>query len=218
MTARLVVMASGRGTNLQALMDAAGPGGRLHGVAEVVAVVSHTPTALALERARRHGIAAEFVAPPPKAAKGGGRAAWDAALAERVAAYEPDVVVLAGSMRIVGPGFIDRFPDERTAGRRAPTARSLNLHPALPGELPGTDAIERAFEEAVEGRRKESGVMVHVVVAEVDAGPVVAVERVPMPEGAAFEAFEAAMRAAEHRVMVEGVLRFLEAPPVEEAP
>lgn len=224
MSARIVVLASGRGTNLQALMDAAAPGGRLHGVAEVVAVVSHTPTALALERARRHGIPAELVVPPSKGAREG----WDAVLAERVASHRPDVIVLAGWMRILGPAFIDRFPDARTAGRRVPTAKILNLHPALPGELPGTDAITRAFDEALDGRRTETGVMVHVVVPEVDAGPVVVTERVPIPHAsraagddaniAAFEALAAAVHAVEHRLIVDAVLAFLAAPPAEHAP
>lgn len=239
MSARIVVLASGRGTNLQALMDAAAPGGRLHGVAEVVAVVSHTPTALALERARRHGIPAELVVPPSKASRSeaalsdvppskGAREGWDAVLAERVASHRPDVIVLAGWMRILGPAFIDRFPDARTAGRRVPTAKILNLHPALPGELPGTDAITRAFDEALDGQRTETGVMVHVVVPEVDAGPVVVTERVPIPHAsraagddaniAAFEALAAAIHAVEHRLIVDAVLAFLAAPPAEHAP
>lgn len=203
--ARIVVLASGRGTNLQALLDATAPGATspLAGKAKIVAVYSHTPTAIALDRARRHGIPATFVAPPKKHED---RAAWDEALAERIAHSEPDVIVCAGWLRILGPAFIDRFPDSRP-GRSG--ARILNLHPALPGQLPGTDAIELAYSEFEANARSESGVMVHVVVPEVDAGPVVAFERVPIPPGTSYEAFEAAMHAAEHRLIVSAVASFL---------
>lgn len=205
--ARIVVLASGRGTNLQALLDATAsdaPDSPLAGKAKVVAVYSHTPTAIALDRAKRHGIPGTFVAPPKKHED---RAAWDVALAERIAHSEPDVIVCAGWLRILGPGFIDRFPDLRPghAGR----ARILNLHPALPGQLPGKDAIEQAFAEFEANARSESGVMVHVVVPEVDAGPVVAFERVPIPAGTSYETFEAAMHAAEHRLLVSAVASFL---------
>jgi len=199
--ARIVVLASGRGTNLQALIDATAPGGPLAVRAKIVAVYSHTPTALALERARRYGVPAQFVAPPKKHED---RAAWDVALADHIAHLEPDLIVLAGWMRILGPAFIDRFPDPRHPGR----ARIVNLHPALPGELPGTDAIEQAFAEAEANTRSESGVMVHVVVPEVDAGPVIAFERVPIAQGTSYEAFEAAMHAAEHRLIVAAVTAF----------
>lgn len=198
---RIVVLASGRGTNLQALIDATGAGGPLAD-ATIVAVFSHTPTALALERARRHGIAAHFIATPSKRAD---REAWDRALADRIAEYEPDVIVLAGWMRILTSGFIDRFPDPLAPGR----ARILNLHPALPGELPGTDAILQAWEEAQRGLRSESGVMVHVVVPEVDAGPVLAFERVPILPHVTLDAFEAAMHEAEHALLVRAVATFL---------
>jgi len=205
---RIVVLASGRGTNLQALIDAT-HGGVLAGKAAVVSVLSHTPTALALARARRHGIPATFVAPPRRHED---RAAWDVALAGRIAPAEPDVIVLAGWMRVLGPELLARFPDPRRPGQ----ARILNLHPALPGELPGSDAILTAFDEAERGLRNESGVMVHVVVAEVDAGPVVAFERVPIPPGSSLLAFEAVMHEVEHALIVRAVASFLDlAPPAQ---
>jgi formyltetrahydrofolate-dependent phosphoribosylglycinamide formyltransferase len=207
MPKRIVVMASGQGTNLQALIDATREGGLLHGKAAIVGVFSHTPTALALERARRHDIPAVYCAPPRKHED---KAAWDATLAARVAAFEPDLVVLAGWMRILRPAFIDRFPDPRRPGQ----ARILNLHPALPGEIPGTDAIATAYAEALRGARRETGVMVHVVVPEVDAGPVVAVERVPIPPGVALEELEASVHAVEHRLLVRAVADFLADPEV----
>jgi len=192
---RLVVMASGQGSNLQALLDACRTGAL---DAAVVGVVSHTPSALALARAERAGVPAVFVAPPRGKANADERAAWDAALAERVLAMEPDVVVLAGWMRVLGASFLDRLP-----------GRVMNLHPALPGELPGLHAIERAFEEAAEGRRQATGVMVHLAVPEVDAGPVLVSEPVPIDVAAGLDALEAAIHAVEHRRIVEGARRLL---------
>ncbi len=195
---RIVVLASGRGTNLQALLDATLTG-RLD--ASIVAVVSHTPTALALERARRHGIPAHFVAPPRKHEN---RDDWDRHLAELIAPMQPDLVYLLGWMRILGPSFIERFPDPRRPGR----SKILNLHPALPGELPGTDAILRAWDEAQDGKRRHTGVMVHVVTASLDDGPVVRFDTLPIDRDAPIEALEAAVHALEHRLVVEAAEAF----------
>lgn len=202
---RIVVLASGRGTNLQALIDATTADGPLAGRAEIVAVVSHAPGVLALERAARHGIAT-LVSTPPRRRRD--RAQWDRALADRIAPFDPDVIVLAGWMRILGPGFIDRFPDRAGPGE----ARILNLHPAPPGELAGVDAIGRAWEEHQQGLRHASGVMVHRVVPEVDAGPVVAFEPVAITPGMSRADFEAAIHATEHRLIVEAVTTFLFGP------
>ena len=193
---RIVVMASGQGTNLQALIEAT-RAGRL--AARIVGIVSHNASAIALERANRYGIPGLFVPLPSKRADGD-RATWDAALAKQVGEVRPDLIVLAGWMRILGPAFLDRFP-----------GRVINLHPALPGELPGVQAIERAFDEAAEGKRTQTGVMVHVVVPEVDAGPVLVSEVVPIAPGGTLEALEAAVHAVEHRLIVEGVARALAA-------
>lgn len=197
--ARLVVLASGQGTNLQALLEACRSGAL---DAAVVGVVSHTASALALARAQRAGIPGVFVPLPRtrKAAAGADpdRDAWDGTLADKVAAMEPTVVVLAGWMRVLGEAFLARFP-----------GRVVNLHPALPGELPGLEAIARAWDEAQEGRRAETGVMVHRVVAEVDAGEPLVVERVAIARGEALESLEAKIHAVEHRLIVEGVRRLL---------
>jgi len=192
---RIVVLASGQGSNLQALLDACRAGAL---AARVVGVVSHTTSALALARAERAGVPGVFVKPPGKSADAGAREAWDLELAERVAAMEPDVVVLAGWMRVLGPAFLDRFP-----------GRVLNLHPALPGELAGLHAIERAWDEARAGERTRTGVMVHLAVPEVDAGPVVVSEAVAIDPDLPLEALEAAVHAVEHRLIVEGVRRVL---------
>jgi len=195
---RICVLASGRGTNLQALLDAIKQD-QLD--AQVVAVVSHTPTALALERARRYGIPAHFISIPKKHEN---RDEWDSRLADLVASSSPDLVYLLGWMRILGPSFIRRFPDSTRPGQ----SRILNLHPALPGDLPGTDAILRAHAEAEAGKRAHTGVMVHVVTAEVDVGPTVAVETLVIEPNTPLDDLEQAVHALEHRLVVEAVRLF----------
>ena len=124
------------------------------------------------------------------------RRAYDADLAERVEAFKPDLIVLAGWMLVLSPAFLDRFPN-----------RVINLHPALPDTFPGTEAIGRAFEAYQQGEIDHSGCMVHYAVPEVDAGPVIAQEVVPIYPDDTLEAFEARMHAAEHRIIVEAVRR-----------
>ncbi len=198
-TRRLVVLASGQGTNLQAILDATREGASDRLDARVVGVLSHNASAIALARAERFGVPGSFIPLPSKKAD---RPAWDAALADRVDAMTPDLVVLAGWMRILGTSFLDRFP-----------GRVINLHPALPEELPGVDAIARAWDEAQTGKRDRTGVMVHVVVPEIDAGPVLVHEVVPIAPGMSLDALEAAVHAVEHRLIVEGVRRALAALP-----
>lgn len=192
-SARVVVLASGGGSNLQAILDAI-VAGRL--TAEVVAVVSDHPDAGALERARRAGVAAVDLA----RAADESRPAYDARLAEVVAGYSPDVVVLAGWMRILTMTFLGRFPN-----------RVVNLHPARPGDLPGVRAIERAWEEHLEGRRDHSGVMVHLVPDEgVDAGPVLLAEIVPIHGDDTFERFAERIHDVEHRLIVAALARLVD--------
>ena len=185
MATRLVVLASGTGSNLQAILDACA-GGTLP--AEVAAVVSDRPAATALDRATAAGVPAIALAPEP----GELRADYDTRLAAVVGAREPDIVVLAGWMRILTMSFLGRFPD-----------RVVNLHPALPGELPGTHAIERAWHEALAGERTRTGVMVHVVPDEgVDCGPVLATATVPIQPDDTLESLAARVHATEHRLLV----------------
>lgn len=183
---RLVVLVSGNGSNLQAILDAAGTG-RLP--AEIVAVVSNRPDVFALQRADAAGVPAVHVG----VHDGEARADYDARLADVVAGFDPDFVVLAGWMRILTMSFLGWFP-----------GRVVNLHPALPGELPGTHAIERAWDEAVAGHRRRSGVMIHLVPDEgVDDGPVLATADVPIDVTSGFDAFEALVHATEHRLLVD---------------
>lgn len=189
MPARIVVLASGSGTNLQAIIDACSNGSL---AAEVVAVVSDQPEAYSLERARIYGI----IAIPLPRHDGEKRAAYDVRLRAVVAEYAPDWIVLAGFMRLLSTAFLDHFPRQ-----------VINLHPALPGDLPGTHAIERAFAQHLIGLRTESGVMVHLVPDEgVDYGPVLATATIRFETEDTLESFATRVHAAEHRLLVDTLI------------
>lgn len=182
---RLVVLASGNGSNAQAIIDACADG-RLP--ARVAAVVSDRLGARVLERADAAGLPAVHVGKRADES----RADYDARLAEVVTGFDPGFVVLAGWMRVLTMSFLGWFPE-----------MVVNLHPALPGELPGTHAIDRAFAEAHRGLRTESGVMVHLVPDEgVDDGPVLATATVPILPADTLADFEARVHAAEHHLLV----------------
>jgi formyltetrahydrofolate-dependent phosphoribosylglycinamide formyltransferase len=182
---RLVVLASGGGSNLGAVLTACRTGAL---AADVVSVVSDRARAGALDRARAAGVPHHHLP-----VSGRDRPDYDADLARLVAGYAPDWVVLAGWMRILTMSFLGRFPD-----------RVVNLHPALPGELPGVRAIERAWEEAQAGHRTRTGVMVHLVPdEEVDAGPVLGTVEVPVLATDSLDDLAARMHAAEHRLLVD---------------
>nr|WP_290666225.1 phosphoribosylglycinamide formyltransferase [Ardenticatena sp.] len=193
---RLVVMISGSGTNLQAILDACAEG-RLP--AEVVLVVSNRKHAFGLKRAERAGVPTLSFPLKPYKEAGRTREEYDRDLAEQVARWSPDLIVLAGWMHILSPAFLDRFPN-----------RVINLHPALPGMFPGTHAIQRAFEAYQRGQIQESGCMVHYVIPEVDAGPVIATARVPIFPDDTLETFEQRMHEAEHRLIVDATRKALE--------
>lgn len=186
---RLVVLISGSGTNLQAILDACAAGQIL---ARVAAVISDKADAYGLERARQAGAPA-LVFPKRKEQE---RRAYDAALAEQVAAYQPDWVVLAGWMRLLSAAFLERFP-----------GRVVNLHPALPGAFPGTHAIERAWDASRRGEIAHTGVMVHLVPDEgVDSGPVLAQEIVPIEPGETLQALEGRVHRVEHALLVQTLM------------
>ncbi|MCA9795355.1 MAG: phosphoribosylglycinamide formyltransferase, partial [Candidatus Eremiobacteraeota bacterium] len=170
---------SGSGSNLQALLDHQAELG-----ARVVLVVSNKPGVRALERASRAQVESWVHPTEPD------RRAYDRKLAGRVAEARPDLVVLAGFMRILTTEFLDCFP-----------GRVVNLHPALPGQYPGLDAIARALHDG----RQETGCMVHYVVPEVDAGPVIDIEKVPIHPEDTLESLSERMHQAEHRLLVRAV-------------
>lgn len=194
---RLVILISGSGTNLQAILDAV-ESGELD--AQVVAVISNRKDAFGLARAARAGVPTVYVPLKPYAESGRPRAEYDADLAGVVAGYQPDLIVLAGWMHVLSPEFLDRFP-----------MRVLNLHPALPGQFAGTHAIPRAYEAFQRGEIDHTGVMVHWVVPEVDAGPVVASAEVPIYPSDSLDDLEARIHATEHRLLVEAIRCTIEA-------
>lgn len=193
--ARLVVLVSGSGTNLQAILDAcAGDGSSsvVPGVerldAEVVLVISNNPDAYALERARVAGVATSVM---PH--QGRDRSEYDTELAYEAKIVGADLVVLAGWNRVLTHDFLAHHT-------------VINLHPAKPGAFPGLGAIARAFEAWQRGEVRSGGVMVHFVPDEgIDDGPVIAWEEVPFESGDSLASFEQRIHLAEHRLLVASI-------------
>jgi phosphoribosylglycinamide formyltransferase 1 len=183
--ARLVVLVSGTGSLLQALLDAAaGPAFD----AEVVAVGSDRADATGLARAERAGVPTMVV--PPKGYAD--RAAWDDALTAAVAAHAPDLVVCAGFMRILGPAFLAAFPD-----------RVVNTHPALLPAFPGAHGVRDALAYGV----AVTGCTVHLVDGGVDTGPVLAQVPVPVEPGDDEAGLHERIKVVERAALVDVVGR-----------
>jgi formyltetrahydrofolate-dependent phosphoribosylglycinamide formyltransferase len=197
MATRLAVFISGNGSNLQAIIDAI----RQRVLdAEIVVVVSNRKEAYGLQRAAKAGIPTHYHPLKPFLAAGQERAAYDAALADLVAPYKPEWIVLAGWMHILSNAFLQRFP-----------YRVINLHPALPGQFPGVNAIQRAYEAYQTGAIKKTGVMVHLVPDEgVDSGPILATRDVLIYRTDALETLEQRVHQSEHQVLIEALLRVIE--------
>jgi phosphoribosylglycinamide formyltransferase-1 len=179
---RVAVLASGEGTNLQALLD------RVHGRdgVVIVAVASDRPAARALERARSAGVAA-CVFPLSVYAD---RAARDRAMAAWLAEQRADLVVLAGYMQLLSADFLRRFD-----------GRVINVHPALLPAFPGLHAIEQALEYGV----KVFGVTVHFVDDGVDTGPVILQRAVELPDAQSPDEVRAGLQGLEHDLLPEAV-------------
>ena len=173
------VLASGEGTNLQALLE------RVHGRdgVEVVAVASDKPGARALERARSAGV-------PARAFDERDRRARDAAMADWLHECGVELVVLAGYMQLLEPAFLARFPQ-----------RVINVHPALLPAFAGLGAIEQALAYGV----KVFGVTVHFVDEGVDTGPIIAQRALELPDATAADEVHAALRPIEHDLLCEAV-------------
>jgi formyltetrahydrofolate-dependent phosphoribosylglycinamide formyltransferase len=196
MPPRLVVLISGSGTNLQALLDAVAGN---HLQAEIAAVVSNRKAAYGLIRAEAGGVPTLYFPLKRHTENGRSREEYDSDLADQVEAYHPDLIVLAGWMHVLSPAFLNRFPN-----------RVINLHPALPGAFPGSDAIRRTYEAYLNGDLEDGGCMVHYVVPEVDAGPVLIQATVPVMPDDTLDTFEARMHSVEHQIIVQAVRLALE--------
>ena len=185
MTSRLVVLISGNGSNLQAILDASASG-ELN--ASVVSVICNKAEAYGLIRARNVGIESIYF---PKL-ETESRQQYDSRLANYVTTRQPDYIILAGWMRILSNSFLSFFPNQ-----------VVNLHPALPETFPGTHSIERAYEAYQRKEIKHTGVMVHLVPDEgVDNGPVLATEIVPIFADDTLESLEARVHETEHKLLI----------------
>jgi phosphoribosylglycinamide formyltransferase-1 len=180
---RIVVLASGSGTNLQAILD------QLHGGEEgieVVGVGSDKPGAKALERARRADV--ETAVFPT--AEYGDRAARDQALGDWIEGLGTDLVVLAGYMQLLSTEFVTRFRN-----------RAINVHPALLPSFPGIDALQQAIDHG----SKITGVTVHFVDEGMDSGPIILQRPVPVAPSRDWDETEKAIHATEHALLPETI-------------
>jgi phosphoribosylglycinamide formyltransferase-1 len=188
MPARLGVLISGRGSNLRAIIDAIAEG-RL--AAEIALVISNMPGAPGLAHAARAGLPARVLPHRDWPA----RDAYDRALADTLQQHGVDLVCLAGFMRVLGPAFLAAFPH-----------RVLNIHPSLLPAFPGVEAQRRAFEHGV----KITGATVHLVTAELDAGPIVMQSAVEVRDDDTVETLAARILVEEHRLYPAAIQRVLE--------
>jgi phosphoribosylglycinamide formyltransferase-1 len=183
---RIGVLASGRGSNMEAIVrgceDGVIPG-------RVALVLSDKSSAGALETARRHGIEARFIDPKPY----GSREAYDRALVEALQTQGVELVCLAGYMKLVTRDFIEPF-----------AGRILNIHPSLLPSFPGLGAQRQALDYGV----KVSGCTVHMVELAMDGGPVVLQAAVPVEDGDTEDSLSARILEQEHRIYVEAVRQF----------
>jgi len=188
---RIVLLGSGRGSNAEAILQAQTEG-RL-GRARVVAIFSDQPAARILELGAQFGVPAEFLDPAPFKTKleGPGEERFIAA----VRSAQADLVVLAGFMRVLKPGFLNAF-----------AGRIINLHPSLLPSFPGLDGIGQAFRRGV----KITGCTVHFVTPEVDGGPILDQEAVRIEPTDTLETLAAKIHAAEHRLLPAVIARLSE--------
>lgn len=189
---RLVVLISGNGSNLQAILDACASGEL---PASIVCVISNKADAYGLVRAQNAGVESVHFAKLANET----RQEYDKRLADYATTKLPDYIILAGWMRILSSSFLSSFPN-----------KVINLHPALPDTFPGTHAIERAFEAFQRGEIRYTGVMVHLVPDEgVDNGPVLATEIVPIHKEDTLETLEARVHQTEHALLVNTIKSLL---------
>ncbi len=192
MRSRLVVLISGNGSNLQAILDACASGGL---DAVVVSVISNKSEAFGLTRARNAGIEAIHFAKLEIES----RNEYDSRLANYIATKLPDYIILAGWMRILSSSFLAFFPN-----------CVINIHPALPKTFPGTHAIERAFDAFQRGEIKHTGVMVHLVPDEgVDNGPVLGTEIVRIHNDDTLKSLETRVHEVEHTLLIKTIKTIL---------
>lgn len=184
----VVVLISGRGSNLRSIVDAAPP-------CRFAAVISNRPQAGGLAFARERGIPAEVVDHEGFAGAADPRAAFDAALMQAIDRHQPALVVLAGFMRILTAGFVDRY-----------AGRMLNIHPSLLPSYPGLHTHRRALADGV----RLHGCTVHFVTSTLDSGPIIAQAAVPVHADDTEDTLSARVLEQEHRLYPQAVRWFVE--------
>ncbi|NGZ12103.1 MAG: phosphoribosylglycinamide formyltransferase [Nitrospira sp. LK70] len=189
---RVAVLASGRGSNLQAIVDAI-EGGQVQ--ARIVAVISNKKDAVALERARKHGLTDIFVDSKPFAGRPDSREAYDLMLLERLQQHEVDLVLLAGYMKIVTGVLVNAYAN-----------RMMNIHPSLLPSFPGLDVQKKAIDWGC----KLAGCTVHFVTEGVDEGPIIIQAAVPILDDDIPETLAARILVQEHKIYPRAVQLFAE--------
>ena len=189
---RVAVLASGRGSNLQAVIDAI-EGGQVH--ATIVAVISNKKDAVALERARKHGLPDLFVDPKPFAGRPDSREAYDCALLEVLEKQHVELVLLAGYMKIVTAVLVNAYAN-----------RMMNIHPSLLPSFPGLEVQKKAIEWGC----KLAGCTVHFVTEGVDEGPIILQAAVPILDGDTSDTLAARILVQEHKIYPRAVQLFAE--------
>ena len=189
---RVAVLASGRGSNLQAVIDAI-EAGRVQ--AQIVVVISNKKNAVALERARKHGLKDLFVDPKPFAGRPDSREAYDQSLLEILQQHEVELVLLAGYMKIVTAVLVNAYAN-----------RMMNIHPSLLPSFPGLDVQKKAIDWGC----KLAGCTVHFVTEGVDEGPIIIQAAVPILDGDTPDTLAARILVQEHKIYPRAVQLFAE--------
>ena len=189
---RVAVLASGRGSNLQSVIDAIEAG---QVQAQIVAVISNKKDAVALERARKHGLMDLFVDPKPFAGRPDSREAYDHALFEILQQQEVELVLLAGYMKIVTAVLVKAYAN-----------RMMNIHPSLLPSFPGLDVQKKAIDWGC----KLAGCTVHFVTEGVDEGPIIIQAAVPILDNDTPETLAARILVQEHKIYPRAVQLFAE--------
>lgn len=208
--AKLTVLISGSGSNLQALVDACGKAALPN--AEIIRVVSNKKAAFGLERAQKAQIPTayhnllEYKKRFPDTTESKkfeqARSEYDRDLASLVLADKPDIVVCAGWMHILAPTFLEPLKD---AG-----VPVINLHPALPGQFNGAHAIDDAYKAFQEGKIEKTGIMIHYVILEVDMGEPIVTRDIPMRKGESQDDLEQRIHENEWELIVQGTKKAID--------